>query len=180
MKSADDEVTVIGDKYYGVGYKVYKCKYEKDSIKFASYFGDLEFIVQSKDFEISQIEMKKTENCENNAKLYYASGNKRIYTYCLDKITLTSKNITIDLKNYLKTSNNAIEKIVNLLSLSEEDNNRMITIYRDNNNYSNLGLSIIKCNSKNLIDAYYIGDETLTVQDDFCVREHNIKTRRGF
>lgn len=122
------------------------------------------------------IETIKTNQCSNNKTLYLSRENQNIYTYCLDSIKINDGNNLIELKDYYKENNNVIEEIINTLDIINIYEDGGSTLYRDNNkDFTNNGLSIIKCNNISGNQDIYIGSINMEYEDDFCEYDENMK-----
>ena len=117
--------------------------------------------------EFLKINTKEKTKCINS-ELIYADKETKIYTYCLDDITITSYGKDYKLVDFIKDKKykNISNKLTfNGLSL---DKNSLELI--DNNNISNNGIKIIECNINNNNDIY-IGPISMTYQEDFCTNK---------
>ncbi len=122
-----------------------------------------------KDFSVETTEEKAC----SESKLYYYNGDTKIYTYCLDNINILDKGQTTSLKDYLDKDISIITKLENFLFVSS--NNTKMTQYVDleETNFTNKGLSLIKCHTTDNND-YYLGPRALELQADFCTTKDDI------
>ncbi len=116
--------------------------------------------------DITNITLIKTKNCENKIKTYCKIGNKKVYTNCLDNITINDK---VELKDYLKVKPKAMEEIIKKLTFVADLKDGGTSFYVDNNNLSNHKLSIIKCRKlPKQKNHYYIGDNNFYLEKNYC------------
>ncbi len=113
-------------------------------------------------------------NCNEKAKLYY-SGQRNIYTYCLNSIKISKDNKGTELKDYIVNDKDIINKIVNNLYFSRTFYNQNIEMFEDISvyNFTNNGISLIKCKDDDASDIY-IGPKNMTFQDDFCTEKEEL------
>ena len=122
-----------------------------------------------KDFTI---ETKEEKKC-TSSKLYFYNDNIKVYTYCLDDITINENNEKKSLKKALTKDVSIINKIENYLFISKK--NSLMTKYVDieETNLTNKGFSLIKCESKDNNDIY-VGPKAMEFQEDFCTLKDDI------
>lgn len=116
-----------------------------------------------------QIETKETKECREPSKLYYADEKIKVYTYCLDSITINNSGKKDDLLTYLKNDPEILDKLNSKLAykgLSADNSTQIYTTYPDTK-YTNNGLTYFKCDKLN-IDDVYIGPKDMQLQEDFC------------
>lgn len=127
-----------------------------------------------KEVKITTVEIIETNDCNNEAKLYYTEDNYKIYTYCVDKILIGDKNNKYELSEYLKSDRNVIDEIIAKLTVEAQAFDGGTNIYRDNESekIATGNLTIIKCNrylenGKTNKDIY-IGSQTMDMKEEFC------------
>lgn len=108
------------------------------------------------------------EAAECKVKNYIELTNYNIYTYCLDHIMLFENNNLVDLKNYVPDKPEFIDELISNLELDTELSDGGTKIYKDINNYSNTGLTLIKCNTLDGNKDIYIGPKDMEYQESFC------------
>lgn len=150
-----------GTEFKFLGFTIYKDIKKPDVIK--------EFM-----YTINTIE---TQNCNNKPKLYLKMFDKNIYTYCLDSIIIDMGNEKIELKDYIERNSNALEEIINTLTMVEIYKDGGTTIYRDRqtSNFTKNGLTVIKCNkilTDNSVNRdIYFGAVDMGFIEGFCTNQ---------
>ena len=116
----------------------------------------------------TKIHTEETTNCNNKPKLYDTINNQKIYFYCIDSVKIKQDNSELELKDYLKE--NSINNILDLLSINSTLYDGGTAIYRDKdtNRITNLGITIIKCNTLKDNKDIYIGPENMILKKNFC------------
>jgi hypothetical protein len=151
------------NNYYGLGYVVINMENCQDNpIKFGSYFATYACFIDAE--YITSIEVVKTEQCDNKAKLYYAEENRSIYNYCLDQITVNTNIKTTQLKDYLEIDSTAIDFIINNFTEEPEGS------YDDGGSFLYFGndFNILKCHTLAKNNDIYIGNKNMEYFNDFC------------
>lgn len=157
----------------GVSYK--EELYQDNKVKFGLWF-------YIKDVSISKPVIKyskKIETSESNIcdkeELYYIGYDYNIYTYCIKSIVLDDGKEKLELKNAIKNDNNVIDEIINELIPKDTLKDGGTTIYKDSmdKNFTNNGLTVIKCNTLNGNRDIYIGPDSMQFEEHFC--KNNIK-----
>lgn len=158
-----DENSLTITEYYSLGYKMIVCKKDCDKpvTMMPLYLGAYAWFIGA-DY-ITDFEVIKTEECDNNAQLYYNNGDINIYSYCLDKINVSKNNNKIELKEYLKTDSDAIDFIIS--EFTEE-----LSSYYDGGTilYSGTDFNILKCHTLDGNNDIYIGTEDMSYINSFC------------
>lgn len=116
-------------------------------------------------------------DCEYKPKLYYQYDNRKIYTYCLNKVELIIDNKTIELKDYLK--NNTLDSLINKLEKISSLYDGGTNIYNDGGTkrITNNGITLIKCNTIDGNKDIYIGNKDMQYKYNFCKDNNNTFTR---
>lgn len=117
-----------------------------------------------KDYTIST---KTKENCQEQSKLYYADKNVKVYTYCLDEISISENGKKTSLDKHLKKETNILDEIDSKLAYLGLYQNQKALIFKDNSDISNQGLTMYRCNQTNINDVYFAPKDT-AFQEDFC------------
>lgn len=118
--------------------------------------------------------LKTTEekSCQP-AKLLFFNGDTKVYTYCLDTINILDNNQKFTLEEYLNKDISIINKIINNLFISKNDNYLTQYIDKEEKHFTNKGLSIIQCHKSDNNDIY-LGPRAMEFQDDFCTNKDDI------
>ena len=123
----------------------------------------------NKDFTVKT----ETDNSSSTSKLYYYNGDTKVYTYNLKKINIKDKGQTKSLKKALDKDISIIDKITNYLFVSKITPSFIQYIDMEETNFSDNGLSIIKCQKEDNSDTY-IGPRTMEFREDFCTIKDDI------
>ena len=105
---------------------------------------------------------------ECKIKKYIELTEYNIYTYCLDHLMLFKNSNLVELKNYVPDNPNYVDELISKLKLETELNDGGTQIYKDKNNYTNTGLTLIKCNTEEGNKDVYIGPKDMEYQESFC------------
>mgnify|MGYP006939889750 CR=1 FL=1 len=117
------------------------------------------------------------EATECNTKNYIELTDYNIYTYCLDHLMIFTNNNLIELKNYVPDKPEFITELISNLELETELNDGGTKIYKDKNDYTNAGLTLIKCNTLDSNKDIYIGPKDMEYQESFCKNiDNSLKT----
>lgn len=166
-------------QYIGLGYRLqrkvgvsYKeALYNDTNIRFGLWFYTWKIDINNPIIEYTfTIEATLTKKCDNKAKVYFKETNKTIYTYCLDNIFINDGTKKVELKEYLESNKNIIEKIVNTLVKQEIYKDGGSILYKDNGNlgFTNNGLTILKCKTLEGNNDIYIGSKDMKYEEGFC------------
>jgi hypothetical protein len=163
--------------YYGLGYKVVRnpgVSYKEDIsmdnyVKFGFWFYAWEIKSHIEDPTINNIinvNVVKTEHCDNQPKLYYSEETKNIYIYCLDSITVSDKSNSMELKNYIEVNSNALNFIIDNFTKEPEAS------YDDGGTklYSGNTFNVLKCHTLDGNMDIYIGNKNMGYGRGFCGR----------
>ena len=117
------------------------------------------------------------EATECNTKNYIELTDYNIYTYCLDHLMIFTNNNLVELKNYVPDKPEFITELISNLELETELNDGGTKIYKDKNDYTNAGLTLIKCNTLDSNKDIYIGPKDMEYQESFCKNiDNSLKT----
>lgn len=161
----------------GVSYK--EELYQDNKVKFGLWF-------YIKDIDIPKPVIsysKKIETMESNIcdkeELYYAGDNFNIYTYCIKSIILDDGKEKLELKDIIKDDNNIIDEIINELIPKNTLKDGGTTIYKDSmtKNFTNNGLTVIKCNTLSGNRDIYIGPNSMQFEEHFCKSDTKYYTK---
>lgn len=112
----------------------------------------------------------ETKNCSDKLELYYTDSNgSNYYTYCLNSIVFDFGDRKLELKKALEMKQVSIGDILYKLEEQELYEDGGSILYRDNSKYSDLGVSILKCQTVDGNRDYYIGNKNMTYSDGFCI-----------
>ena len=123
---------------------------------------------------VFNIQTKETNKCNDEKKLYYTlKDNRKIYTYCLDAIYIYDyENAPVDLKEYLNDNDDTkiMQEIINTLELTTTANDGGSSVYKDNGNsgFTNNGLTIISCKTKDGNNDIFIGPKNMDNDVNVC------------
>lgn len=111
---------------------------------------------------------KVTSNCQEQSKLYYADLKIKVYTYCLDDISIKDGTKTKDLFSYLKSNHKIIDDIDNKLDFTGIYKDKTTLMFQDKNDeFTNNGITMYRCNKENINDVYFAPANT-NFMNDFC------------
>ena len=113
------------------------------------------------DINANNVSLKivESKNCDNKRKLYYEENGVKIYTYCLDKVTLND----VDLKKYFEATNvNALDTMALVLNKFKEQDKNYVS-YRDGGSmkFTYNGQSILLCHTEKNNNDIYIGTDKM-------------------
>ncbi|MDD2180896.1 MAG: hypothetical protein PHW32_00840 [Bacilli bacterium] len=170
-------------KYIGLGYTLKRDVsvsfrepfYLDNEIRVGPWFLTMELpfysmITYNQTFDTSEI-----NNCNNEPELYYKEENRNIYIYCLN--SFTTRHSKKDFKDYITNNefNTQLDDFIEGLIFVEENENIGYKIYREpgkakyiSDGYTNNGLTIIKCSTKEGNQDIYIGPKWMEYNEVFC------------
>ena len=99
----------------------------------------------------------------NESKLIYATEDIKIYSYCLNDLTIKENNKKVEYKDFFKN-----DKIIESLSFYGMDDDKTTEIYIDENKYSKDGFKIYRCNNSEDSKSLYFGSINSNKANDFC------------
>ena len=118
-----------------------------------------------------------TESANCVLEKYLELDNYNIYAYCLDDLMLFQDDDLIDLKHKIQDDEKYLDELINGLKLAAELNDGGTKIYKDTDNYTNNGLTLIKCNTLDGNRDIYIGPKDMEYQESFCKNpDSSVKT----
>lgn len=118
-----------------------------------------------------------TESANCVLEKYLELDNYNIYVYCLDDLILFQDDDLIDLKYKIQDDEKYLDELINGLKLVAELNDGGTKIYKDTDNYTNNGLTLIKCNTLDGNKDIYIGPKDMEYQESFCKNpDSSVKT----
>ena len=123
----------------------------------------------NKDFRVKTKEDKSLTTSE----LYFYNDTTKVYTYGLKDINVKNKGQTKSLKETLDKDVSVIDKVINYLFVSDVTSSFIQYVDLEETNFSDNGLSIIKCQIEDNTDIY-IGPRTMKFQEDFCTTKDDI------
>ena len=144
-----DEITVIG---------IVKTLEHKDE-KFVIYLSEAE-LISEENFDSYEIIVNKENECSKENSIVFSDGNKDLYTYCLDDITIKYGNNNYELSSALSSSK------ITLDSLFEKEQSRAID-EEGNILYKFKEYNILECNPEKSKDVI-IGPNTMELASTTC------------
>ena len=142
---------------------------DSKNISFMIFNYDLKVPSQYRDIN-STISLETTEKskCNESSILYYADNNIKIYTYCLEDIRVKDNNKSNSLKEIIKSNNRIIDEIDKSLAFTGIANDHSTLMFQNrDDDFTNLGLTMYRCNKVNINDVYFAPKNT-PMKDDFC------------
>jgi len=173
--------------YWGLGYKVirypsvspnepYK---NKRGAKYGSWF--MKYNLKLNNEEVEEVNSEGDDNCNYKAQLLVEQKDRNIYTYCLKNATVKINGKENDLKNFIETDNNGVDKIIDILKLEDTFWDGGTKIYKGDN------ITLIKCHTLAGNRDVYIGDENMKFKENFCdndnytfVRTYTVKSVKEY
>lgn len=116
----------------------------------------------NKNDSISDIVFSKLDDCNNKPQLLMEKEDINIYTYCINDVMVNVNKKQFNLKEYINSNENSIEKILETLNKEDVAYDGGTTIYKGNN------ITLIKCNTIDGIKDIYIGDSNMKHKENFC------------
>ena len=118
-----------------------------------------------------------TESANCVLEKYLELDNYNIYAYCLDDLMLFQDDDLIDFKHKIQDDEKYLDELINGLKLAAELNDGGTKIYEDADNYTDNGLTLIKCNTLDGNRDIYIGPKDMEYQESFCKNpDSSVKT----
>lgn len=111
---------------------------------------------------ISDITFSNIDDCNNKPQLLTKKEDISIYTYCINDVMVNVNKKQFNLKEYINSNENSIEKILETLNKEDVAYDGGTTIYKGNN------ITLIKCNTVDGIKDIYIGDSNMKHKENFC------------
>lgn len=131
--------------------------------------------------KITEVNSNYADNCEHKAQLLMDQKDRKIYTYCLDDVTIKINNKQEDLKSFIKKDEKAIEKIIDTLELKENYSDGGTQLYKGKN------ITLVKCHTLDGNRDIYIGNQNMKFKQNFCdnnnytfVRTYTVKSIRKY
>lgn len=113
------------------------------------------------------IEIKETASCHEKSKLYYADKDIKVYTYCLDSISIKKNNKSKELINYLKKDTDILNDIDSKLTYLGLYEDQATMMFKSTDNFATNGLTMYRCHEKYMTDVY-LAPANAKFQNDFC------------
>lgn len=118
----------------------------------------------------TKLYVTESKNCSEKVELYYTdSKGTKYYTHCLDSIVFDFGDRKLELKSALELKQITISDVLYELSEQEIYKDGGSILYRDNSKISDKGISILKCQTIEGNEDYYIGNKNMVKQDNFCL-----------
>ena len=166
--------------YVGIGYLLKRKvnvsyrepMYLDDEIRFGLLFVTWELKQYTSITYLYTIETDEIKDCDKIRNLYHEEDNKNVYTYCWNSIRVNSKE---DIREYMKNNDIKMEEFFKGLVFVGQFNDGKYSIYRDpgktkyiNHGYTNKGLTVLKCHTKQGNNDIYIGPIWMEYDENFC------------
>ncbi len=115
---------------------------------------------------INKLTLTKIDKCKNKLEKYYEKDGRTIYVVCLSDVKINVYEDTYDLKDYLDNTNDTFEQAIHKLAKVHVNE----TQYDDGGTilYYNNKTALLRCNTLDNNKDIYIGDNTLTYENDYC------------
>lgn len=117
------------------------------------------------DFTLDTVE---TVQCDGVSTLYYQAEDFKVYTYCLDEISVREGESSQSLLSYLEKDVSIVDDIdshLGYVGFYQDQTTLMFYSYDDS--FTTHGLSMFRCNG--LTQDVYIGPKSMVFQPDFCI-----------
>ena len=131
--------------------------------------------------EIKDISSNMSDECNYKAKLIMEQKDSKIYTYCLNDVTIKINEKEEKLIDFIKIDDQAIDKIINTLSLEGSYSDGGTKVYKGEN------LTLVKCHTLSGNRDVYIGDQNMKFKQNFCddnnytfVRTYTVKSIKEY
>lgn len=131
--------------------------------------------------KITDVSSNMDDNCNHKAQLLVEQKDKKIYTYCLDDVTIKINDKEENLKDFIKKEDKAIDKIIDTLELKDS--------YLDGGTklYKGESLTLVKCNTLDGNRDIFIGNQNMKFKQNFCdnnnytfVRTYTVKSVKKY
>ena len=130
---------------------------------------------------ISNISSNTNKDCNNKAQLLVEQKDRKIYTYCLNDVTIKINDKEENLKNFIETDDKAIDKIIDTLEFEDAFSDGGTKTYRGEN------LTLVKCYTLDGNRDIYIGNQNMKFKQNFCdnnnytfVRTYTVKSIKEY
>jgi len=109
-------------------------------------------------------------NCNHEAELYYSDGERTVYLMCLEDVFLIDKNGEMTLREFLEhydTVEIPMDRFTSPLLIEEQLFDGGTRIYKDDpdKQYTSDGITVVKCQTMEKNQDYYIGPKDMKVED---------------
>ena len=122
------------------------------------------------------IETVSISNCQEPSKLYYADLNVKVYLYCLESIDIKDGGKTKSFETYLKKNTSIIDDIDTKLDyMGLYRDNTTLMIKEKNDDFTNEGLTMYRCNKENINDVYFAPKDTPFISDFCTYKDDDLK-----
>ena len=111
---------------------------------------------------ITGISSNTNNECNHKASLLIEKDNRKIYTYCLNDITIKLNNQEKNLKTFIEENNDAIDSIIDTLELEGTLMDGGTKVYKGES------LTLVQCNKLDGNRDVYIGDQNMEFKENFC------------
>lgn len=122
------------------------------------------------------IETVSISNCQEPSKLYYADLNVKVYLYCLESIDINDGGKTKSFETYLKKNTSIIDDIDTKLDyMGLYRDNTTLMFKEKNDDFTNEGLTMYRCNKENINDVYFAPKDTPFISDFCTYKDDDLK-----
>lgn len=111
------------------------------------------------------------DSCDTEEKLYYQEQDKNIYLYCINSIKVKDRNNLLELKNYVQNNPDELETMMEQMTIVTQYEDGGTILYRDENQLSEEGFSILNCSTLMGNKDIYIGPKDMKFEEGFCQSE---------
>ena len=131
--------------------------------------------------KVTDVSSKTNNECNHKAQLLLEQDDRKIYTYCLNDVTIKINDKEENLKKFIETDNKAIDKIIDTLELEGNFSDGGTKVYKGEN------LTLVKCHTLDGNRDVYIGDQNMEFKQNFCdnnnytfVRTYTVKSVKEY
>ena len=111
---------------------------------------------------IFDISSNSNNECDNKAKLLMVQDDRKIYTYCLNDMTITLNDKQENLKTFIEENDDAIDRIIDTLKLEGTFSDGGTKVFKGDK------ITLVKCNKLDGNRDIYIGDQNMEFKENFC------------
>ena len=111
---------------------------------------------------ISSISSNSNNECDNKAKLLIEQDDRKIYTYCLNDMTITLNDKQENLRTFIEENDDAIDRIIDTLELEGAYSDGGTKVFKGEK------ITLVNCNTLDGNRDIYIGDQNMKFKENFC------------
>ena len=105
--------------------------------------------------KITDVSSNTNNECNHKAQLLVEQKDRKIYTYCLNDVTIKINDKEENLKTFIEKNDNAIDRIIDTLELEGTFSDGGTKVYKGES------LTLIQCNKLDGNRDVYIGDQNM-------------------